>query len=72
MPALGLRRTRPDRVQVRDHEETFTAGHAYYAPPGHTPVVFADSEIVEFSPSDALADTSAVVTDNMRAAGLAG
>jgi len=55
-----------------DHEETFTAGQAYYAPPGHTPVVSADLEVVEFSPSDALAETFAVVTDNMRAAGLAG
>jgi hypothetical protein len=55
-----------------DHEETFTAGQAYCAPPGHTPVVFADSEIVGFSPSDALAETFSVVTDNKRAAPIAG
>lgn len=55
-----------------DRDETFTAGQGYYAPPGHTPIVFADSELVEFSPTDALAETFAVVTDNMRAAGIAG
>lgn len=59
------------RVSFRyaDREETYEAGDAYYAPPGHTPVFFAGTEIVEFSPSDALDETLGVVTENLRAAG---
>jgi hypothetical protein len=51
-------------------EETFEAGDAYYAPPGHTPYLFAGTEIVEFSPTDALGHTIEVVTKNLRAAGV--
>jgi len=51
-------------------EETFEAGDAYYAPPGHTSYLFAGTEIVEFSPTDALGDTIEVVTKNLRAAGI--
>jgi hypothetical protein len=50
-------------------EETFAAGDAYYAPPGHTPVLYAGTEVVEFSPTDALAHTLDVVTKNMEAVG---
>jgi hypothetical protein len=50
-----------------DHEETFETGDAYYAPPGHTPVLFAGSEIVEFSPTEELGRTMEVVTRNMAA-----
>jgi hypothetical protein len=53
-----------------DHEETHSAGDAYYAPPGHTPRLFAGTEIVEFSPTDALKQTVAVVTENLRTAGI--
>jgi hypothetical protein len=53
-----------------DHEETYGAGDAYYAPPGHTPSLFAGTEIVEFSPTDTLEQTVAVVTENLRAAGI--
>jgi hypothetical protein len=52
-----------------DRQEIYTAGDAYYAPPGHTPVVFADSEVVEFSPTEALQRTMSVVEANMQAAG---
>jgi mannose-6-phosphate isomerase-like protein (cupin superfamily) len=51
-----------------DHEETFETGDAYYAPPGHTPKLFAGTEIVEFSPTDELQRTIEVVTKNMEAA----
>jgi hypothetical protein len=51
-----------------DHEETFEAGDAYYAPPGHTPVLYADTEIVEFSPTDKLDETMEVVTRNLEGA----
>ncbi len=54
-----------------DREETCEAGDAYYASPGHTPLVFAGTEIVEFSPTDALGETMAVVAENLRSAGVA-
>ena len=53
-----------------DREETYEAGDAYYAPPGHTPIVYAGSEIVEFSPTDALGETFEVLGRNLAAAGL--
>jgi hypothetical protein len=52
-----------------DQEETYEAGDAYYAPPGHTPVLYAGSEIVEFSPTDELQATIEVVSKNMEASG---
>jgi hypothetical protein len=33
--------------------------------PGHTPVLFAGTELVEFSPSEELGRTMQVVTKNM-------
>ena len=53
-----------------DREERYEAGDAYYAPPGHTPVLYADTELVEFSPTEAFDETVAVVTGNLRAAGV--
>jgi hypothetical protein len=50
-------------------EETFEAGDAYYVPPGHTPMLYADTEVVEFSPTEQLEQTLEVVTKNMQAAG---
>jgi len=52
-----------------DREETFGPGDAYYAPAGHTPLVTADTETVEFSPTDALQQTMAIVEANLAAAG---
>lgn len=51
-------------------EETYEAGDAYYAPPGHLPTLYAGAEIVEFSPTEELAKTIEVVTRNMEAAGV--
>jgi len=48
-----------------DEEELFEAGDAYYVGPGHTPVLFAGTELVEFSPSEELGRTMQVVTKNM-------
>lgn len=48
-------------------EEIINAGEAYYAPPGHTPLFFAGSRIVEFSPTDELAETVKVVLANVAA-----
>jgi hypothetical protein len=48
-----------------DREETYETRDAYYAPPGHTPVLFEGTEIVEFSPTEELDRTFEVVTRNM-------
>ena len=60
------------RVTFRwpDHMETYTAGDAYVAPPGHHPLVSAGTRVVEFSPTAELAATMAVLEQNMRAAGV--
>ena len=50
-------------------EETFEAGDAYYVGPGHTPVLYAGTEVIEFSPTPELEATLAVVEKNMAAAG---
>ena len=50
-----------------DHDEVYEAGDAYYAPPGHIPVVEADTEIVEFSPAEEYAKTLEVIARNMAA-----
>ena len=48
-----------------DHEEVYEAGDAYYAPPGHIPVVTAGTEIVEFSPTEDYAKTLEVLARNL-------
>ena len=48
-------------------EEVVEAGEAYFAAPGHTPVLYAGTEVVEFSPTEALGHTFEVVTKNMEA-----
>lgn len=49
------------------HEESYEAGDAYFAPPGHTPRLYAGSEIVEFHPTAELAKTIEVVERNLPA-----
>jgi hypothetical protein len=51
-----------------DAEEVFETGDAYYVSPGHTPILYAGTEVVEFTPTDKLAQTMEVVTKNMEAA----
>ncbi len=50
-------------------EETFESGDAYYVPPGHTPVIYAGTELVEFSPTDDFKRTLDVVNKNVESAG---
>jgi hypothetical protein len=50
-------------------EETFHAGDAYFVGPGHTPVLYSGTEVIEFSPTAELQKTLEVVTKNMEAAG---
>ncbi len=56
--------------RLSDREETYEAGDAYYVPAGHTPFLYAGTEVVEFSPSDALDETVGVIVENLRAAGV--
>ena len=55
-----------------DHDEVFEAGDAYYGAPGHLPLLFAGTEVVEFSPTDALNSTMGVVGANLEAAKASG
>ena len=57
------------RVTFRyaDRDEVYEAGDAYYAPPGHIPVIEAGTETVEFSPGDEYARTMEVVAGNLAA-----
>ena len=49
-------------------EETFETGDAYYVGPGHTPMLYAGTEVVEFSPTKELHETLEVVSKNMESA----
>jgi hypothetical protein len=49
------------------HEETYEGGDAYYAPPGHTPHLYASSEVVEFHPTAELRRLMEGVGTNMAA-----
>ena len=48
-----------------DHDETFVEGDAYYAPPGHLPLMAAGTSVVEFSPTEELQATMTVVEHNL-------
>ena len=48
-----------------DGDDVITAGEGYYAKPGHTPEIFAGTEVVEFSPTDELGKTMEVVMKNV-------
>ena len=50
-----------------DHDETYVAGDAYYGAPGHLPVLFANTELIEFSPTAALNETMQVIDANLTA-----
>ena len=50
-----------------EHEETFRAGDAYYGAPGHLPLVFTGTEVIEFSPTERLNESMAVISQNMQA-----
>jgi hypothetical protein len=53
-----------------DHDETYVEGDAYYAPPGHLPLMAAGTSVVEFSPTAELDETLAVVEANLEATGV--
>jgi hypothetical protein len=50
-----------------DRDEVFESGDAFYTPPGHVPVQHQPgTEVVMFSPADALRETEAVMMRNMQ------
>src|SRR6476659_5542473 len=53
-----------------DHDEVYEAGDAYYAPPGHIPIVTSGTETVEFSTGGEYARTADVLERNFAAAQL--
>jgi hypothetical protein len=50
-----------------DHDETIEAGDSYVATPGHLPLLFAGTELVELSKTAELNETMAVVEKNLEA-----
>jgi hypothetical protein len=49
-----------------DREEVYAEGDAFYVGPGHVPLVEAGTVIVQFSPTEALRQTEAVLMENAR------
>ena len=47
--------------------EEIGPGEAYYVGPGHTPLIYAGTEVVEFSPTAELGETMEVVMRNVEA-----
>jgi hypothetical protein len=68
-PHWGVVQSGKLTIRYADHEETYAAGDAYYAAPGHLPLVFAGTELVEFTPTELLQQTMGVVGANMTAMG---
>jgi Cupin domain len=58
--------------QFGDHDETYDAGDAFYAPPGHIPAHEPGTRYLQFSPADELRKTSAAIMENMQALQSAG
>jgi hypothetical protein len=67
-PTAGVVQSGRITFRYCDHDEVFTAGDAYYATPGHLPLLFAGTELVEFSPTGPLNDMMAVVGQNLQVA----
>ncbi len=55
------------RFRYADREELYRAGDAYYAPPGHLPMITAGTQYIEFSPLHDYHATMEVIGRNMAA-----
>jgi len=55
------------RYRYADREDAYSAGDVYYAPAGHTPVLEAGAEWIEFSPAKEYQQTMEVADRNMAA-----
>lgn len=53
-------------VRYSDREETIEAGDAFYMSPGHAPEAEEGTEIIQFSPTDQLAETEAAISKSMQ------
>ena len=53
------------RFVYADREEVYGAGDAFYTPPGHRPYVEAGTELLQFSPTQELAETERAVQEWM-------
>jgi quercetin dioxygenase-like cupin family protein len=53
-------------VGYADCEEVIAPGEAFYMTPGQTPAAIAGTEFVQFSPTDELALSEAVMAKNMQ------
>jgi hypothetical protein len=49
------------RFVYGDREEIYETGEAFYNPPGHRPYVEAGTELLQFSPTEALATTERAI-----------
>jgi hypothetical protein len=49
--------------------DEITTGESYVATPGHTPILYAGTEVVEFTNTEQLNQTMAAVMKNMETAG---
>lgn len=49
------------RYVYGDREEIYETGDAFYNPPGHRPYVEAGTELLQFSPTEALATTEQAI-----------
>ena len=58
------------RFSFAGRDETFSAGEVYYAEPGHTPMLEAGTEYIEFSPTDELNQTMEIAMGNAAKMGL--
>jgi mannose-6-phosphate isomerase-like protein (cupin superfamily) len=54
-------------LMIDGKKETIKAGDAYYAPPGHTGIFEAGTELWEFSPNDKMQKTMKVIMRNFEA-----
>ncbi len=54
-------------LRYADRDEVYTGGDAYYGAPGHLPLVFEGTEVVEFSPTEAIRQTIDVIAGNLAA-----
>ena len=68
-PHWGVVQTGSISFRFADRTETYVAGEAYYLQPGHLPVITDGTELVEFSPTEELGRTMAVIEKNLAAAG---
>lgn len=55
-----------------DHAETYRAGEAFYVPPDHTPSNTADTEYLQFSPTEQIRLVGATIKRNLAAMGAPG